>query len=274
MKRGLGAASAIAALLIAAPAAFAVTQTASSGNVTASFSFQGKFPNFSHQTLKIVRSGQLLYDQKVTDPATCESECAPASTSAEHPSVQVLDIEGNGEPDVVLGLYSGGANCCFIDQVFSFDAATMTYSKSSRNFGDFGAKIEDLSHNGKDEFVGANPAFKYEFTDGAASGEPIQIFGFSAGKFVDVTRSYPALIAKDAAKWLKFFKHNLNDGVGVLAAWAADEDMLGHSAQVSAYVHKELRAGNLRSGLGKQLSGENFVKRLQKFLVKEGYLKG
>jgi hypothetical protein len=275
MKRGLGAACAIGAMLAIAPAALAVTQTtqtASFGTVSATFTFRGKFPKFSHQTLKIVRAGVVAYDQAVTDPA-CGKLCGPASTSAAHVSVQVLDLEGNGEPDVVLDLYSGGASCCLIDQVFSYDAGTMTYTATSRNFGDFGAALKDLNHDGRDEFVSADPSFKYTFTDGAASGEPIQIFDFAAGRFADVTRSYPARIAKDAARWLRAFKHNLRDGVGVLAAWAADEDLLGHSSQVNAYLRRELKAGKLRSAVGPNLGGEHFITHLRRFLEKHGYVK-
>jgi hypothetical protein len=223
----------------------------------------------------IKRSGQVFYNQPVTYSGVCGSACAPGSTSARHPSVQVLDIEHDGNPDVILTLYSGGANCCLLDQVFSYDPGTMTYSRASRDFGDYGANLKDLSHNGIYEFVGANPSFKYEFTDGAASGEPLQIFSFSAGKFKDVARSYPKLIAKDAAKWLKFFKQQIKgsdiDSVGAIAAWAADEDELGQSKQVASYLQKEANAGVLRSPV--EAGGEKFIKHLDKFLRKEGYLK-
>jgi hypothetical protein len=270
MKKGAGAAAAIAALLAGAPAALAATQTASSGTVSATFSFQGKLPSFSHQALKIERSGVVAYNHAVTDPA-CGELCAPASNDPNHPSVQVLDLDRAAEPEVVLSLYTAGANCCTVDQVFSYEPATMSYSKTSRNFGSSGATIKDLNRDGHDEFLSADPAFKYTFTDGAASGEPIQILDFSAGRFVDVTRSYRALIARDAAKWLKAFKQNHQDGVGVLAAWAADEDLLGHSKQVSSYLHQQLKAGHLNSAIGPKYSGKNFITHLQRFLKRLGY---
>jgi hypothetical protein len=267
---GLCTALALGALLALAPTALATTQTAHSGTVSATFSFSGTAPHFSHLHLVISRSGTVVYSKAVT-ASQCGTVCWPGSTGATHPSVQVTDIEGNGQPDVLLSLYTGGANCCFDYQVFSYDAATMTYSKVERNFGDYGAKIEDLGHNGIDEFVGANYAFKYQFTDGAASGEPLQIFSFSGGKFHDVTASYRKLIAKDAAKWSKAFKSNLPDGVGLIAAWAADEDLLGHSSQVSSYLQKEAKAGNLRSPV--DAGGQKFIKHLMKFLRRLGYLK-
>jgi hypothetical protein len=190
--------------------------------------------------------------------------------------VQVVDIEHTGQPDVILSLWTGGANCCVVDQIFSYDPGTMTYSKTRRDFGSDGAGIDDLNHNGRYEFVTDNSAFKYEFTDGAASGEPLQILTFSAGKFTDVTRKYPKLIATDAAKWLKFFKQQIKgsqiDSVGLIAAWAADEDELGHSQQVASYLQKEANAGVLRSPIA--TGGQRFITKLDKFLRKEGYLKG
>jgi hypothetical protein len=269
LRRGLCAASVVGAMLALAPGALASTQTARSGSVSATFSYKGKAPNFSHLQLTIKRSGSVAYSKSVTS-SLCGSLCWPASTSASHPSVQVMNIEGNGQPDVIVTLYSGGANCCFDVQVFSYDPGTTTYRKAERNFGDFGANIKDLGHNGKLEFQGANIAFKYEFTDGAASGEPIQILTFSGGKFHDVTKQYPKLVAKDAAGWLKAFNGNVQDGVGLIAAWAADEDLLGHSKQVSAYLQKEAKAGKLHSPI--EPGGQQFIKHLMKFLHQLGYV--
>ena len=110
-----------------------------------------------------------------------------------------------GSPQVVLELYSGGANCCFIDQIFSYDPGTMAYVKTEHDFADAGATIKRL--NGQYRFVSADGAFKYAFTDGADSGEPLQIWQFTAGGFVDVTRHYPGMIRKDAAFWIRIFGH-------------------------------------------------------------------
>ncbi len=275
MRRLGPALAALMALLIVAPAALAtVTQTAHSGNVTAVYSYAGKYPKYTHQMLTIEQSGQVLYKKAVTD-SQCGAYCAPLSTGAKHPSVQVIDVEHTGQPDVILSLWTGGANCCVVDQIFSYDPGTMTYSKTTRDFGTDGTGIEDLGHNGRLEFVTDNFAFKYEFTDGAASGLPLQILTFSGGKFTDVTRSYPTLIAKDAARFLKYFKQAIKarpiDSVGLIAAWAADEDELGHSTQVASYLQKEAKAGDLRSPIS--AGGQKFIKNLDKFLRKQGYLK-
>jgi hypothetical protein len=273
MRRGLIIACVLATSLAAAPAALATTQTAHSGNVTATFTFKGRYPNYSDQRIAIAQAGNVLYSQPVV-AQLCGTGCAPGSTSAKHPSVHLVDLEHDGQPDVVLDLYSGGAHCCVIEQIFSFDPGTMTYAKSEHVFGDPGDRIVDLGHDGRFEFLTADDLFAYAFTDYAASGLPIQILTFSAGHFQDVTRSYPKLIAKDAALWLKYYKSSSRDHwqdtAGVIAAWAADEDMLGDSKLVSRYLDQQAKAGHLNGLSG---NGAKFVSKLQKFLRKHGYLR-
>jgi hypothetical protein len=259
-----------------ASSASAATQTASSGNVSATFTFSGTYPNYTDESLAIAQSGQVLYNQPVT-ANPCGGQCAPGSTSAKQPSVQVLDLEHDGQPDVVLDLFSGGAHCCSIAEIFSFDPGTMTYVRTQRDFGDPGDQIVDLDHNGRYEFLTADDSFAYEFTDFAASGLPIQILTFAGDRFHNVTRSYPQLIAKDAAGWLKAFKsmakQHYSDSVGVIAAWAADEDLLGHSKLVTRYLNQQARAGHLNSPLSPvEADGRKFVSNLQRFLRRHGYL--
>jgi hypothetical protein len=273
MKRGLIVVFVLATSFAAAPAALARTQTAHSGNVSATFTFNGKFPNFTGERIAIAQAGQVLYDQPVVSKE-CQSDCAPGSTGKQS-SVHVVDLEHDGQPDVVLDLFSGGAHCCSIEEIFSFDPGTMTYVETERNFGDPGERIADLGHNGRHEFLTADDSFAFEFTDFASSGLPIQILTFSNRRFANVTRSYPKLIAKDAAVWLRAFKsmakEHFQDSVGVIAAWAADEDLLGHSKQVSRYLALQVKAGHLKAPQGP--GGKRFVANLQRFLRKHGYLR-
>jgi hypothetical protein len=189
--------------------------------------------------------------------------------------VRVLDLEHNHAPDVVLRLYSGGAHCCWIDQVFSFDRSTGTYVKTEHDFGDPGERIADLRHNGRLQFLTADDAFAYTFTDFAASGLPIQILTFSHRKFHNVTRLFPKLIAKDAARWLSAFKataaNNYVDSVGVIAAWAADEALLRQHKFADAYVAGQIKAGHVKTATGRV--GPKFLTRLDKFLRAHGYLR-
>jgi hypothetical protein len=269
--RAIRRACGLAVILAAVPAvALAATQTASAGSVSATFSYHGSVgPTISDETLTIERSGQVVYDQPVS-ASLCSAKfpCDPASGHALH----VANLEAGGEPAVILDLFTGGANCCSVEQVFSYDPGTMTYVKTERDFGQTGSKLEDLSHNGLDEFLTADSSFVCSFTDCAASGAPIEILAFSDDKFVDVTTHYRALIVKDAAGWLKLYQHHLSDGLGLIAPWAADEDLLGHSARVHSYLAEQLRAGHLK-GAPFFPSGQKFINALNKLLRKQGYLR-
>lgn len=265
----------MALLLVVAPAALATTQTAQSGDVTATFAFQGKFPNYHGERLEISQSGSLLYNQPVTS-RFCGTECAPYTSITGHSALKVVDLEHNGQPDVVLDLYSGGAHCCTIVQIFSFDPGTNTYAETERNFGDPQSKVVDLRHDGRYEFLTADDSFAYEFTDFAASGLPIEILTFAGGHFVDVTGSYPRLVSKDAAFWMKAFRaqaaQQYRDSVGVIAAWAADEERLGHDKLVRTFLDRQAKLGHLNSALSPQEpGGSRFVTKLLRFLRRRGY---
>jgi hypothetical protein len=260
-----------AALMAVPSGAFAVTQTTHSGNMTVTFTFHGKFPTFRSLHLRIVRAGRDLYDAPVSS-RLCPNPCTPGDPAPHGRSARVLDLESNGQPDVVLGLYTGGAHCCFVYQVYRLDPGTLTYVKTEHFFGNAGAAIKDLRHDRHLEFVSTNDAFYYQFGSFADSGAPVQIWRFSAGKFVDITRHFPGVIRKDAALWWRLFTHHYDAGEGLIAPWAADQDLLGHPAQVKRTLARQLQLGHLRSGLSPEIpSGARFVAALQKFLHSQGY---
>ncbi|HEX4281655.1 MAG TPA: hypothetical protein VHZ27_12875 [Solirubrobacteraceae bacterium] len=273
---GLVAALMLLAAPAPAPAALATTQAAQSGAVSATFTFTGSYPNYAGLHLSIAQGGTVFYNQPVFS-GVCGKYCAPGSPSGKGSSVHVLDLEHNGQPDVVLDLYSGGAHCCSIEQIFSFDPGTMTYVMTQHNFGDPGEEIVDLGHNGHLEFLTADDSFAYEFTDYAASGLPIQILTFSGRHFVNVTRHYPKLIARDASGWMKAFnsmaKQHYPDSVGVVAAWAADQELLGHGQLVNRFLSRQLSLGHLNSALSpEEPGGAKFVANLRRFMRRHGYV--
>lgn len=276
MGRFIGGPLAVAAAsvlcLAAAPAALAQTRTTTRTTISAKLTWKrAKYQETRDLTLTISRSGHTVYKARVVTP---RSDCGSICTPIGHP--RILALDGGSEPQVIIRLWSGGANCCEIDQVFSYSAARNTYTPATHNFAYAGSSIRDLDHNGRYEFVTADAAFKYTFTDGAASGQPIQVLEFRTGRFVNVTRRYPKLIAADAAGWLKAFKSmapKYQDSVGVIAAWAADEDELGHSKQVAAFLARQARAGHLNSALDPKESGERFIRHLNRFLRRQGYLR-
>ena len=222
--------------------------------------------------LKIAVNGTTEYDQFVKSSA-CPPGCDTIGIGSTSTPLRALALQANGLPDVVLGLYSGGAHCCFVDQVFSLDPGTGTFIKTEHDFADAGARIVDLNGDRNFEFLSADARLSNAgFTDYAHSPAPVQIFAFSSHRFHDVTRKYPARITKDAARWLSAFRHNFRNGRGLIAAWAADEYLLGRSALVKSQLAGALRAGHL--GVPKSFGGpsaQKFVGQLQKLLGRLGY---
>ena len=123
--------------------------------------------------------------------------------------------------------------------------------------------------------VTADDTFAYAFTDYAASGLPLKILRLRGAGFVDVTRQYPSMLASDASRWLQAFRsmapQHYDDSVGLIAAWAADEYLLGRAAQANAFVSQQAAAGHLHSLLAPSLTGRAFVGQLEKFLTSHHY---
>jgi hypothetical protein len=252
-------------------------QHTQSGALSASYSFTERSLRFGSEELTISDAGHVVYQQPINAPG-CGNGCQPGGIGRGSNSLEFAVLAPGRSPSLVLSLFSGGAHCCSIVQVFSpGEGASGTWTVGSYDFGDPGFSLTDLAHDGVDEFVSADDRFAYAFTDYAASGLPLLIISYASGQFQNVTRSYPALIGRDGRFWLKVFKdqrrYAYDDTNGVIAAWAADEDELGRSASVAGYLAKQARAGHLNAAIGNFApQGFRFVRALKHFLAKRGYL--
>jgi hypothetical protein len=262
----------------AEPASKHIVVSAQEGTVGAQLSYQegigGNLPYFDLR-LAITRAGESFYEQPVSSHY-CGEGCVPEPIGAgptKSSPLDVGDLEGNGQPSIVLELSTGGAHCCSIVQIFSFDPGTRTYRSVERDFGDPGALVTDLTGDGRLELQSADDRFAYEFTPYAYSGLPLQIWSFTEERFTDVTKQFPTAIAADAARQFKGFLANRRQGygLGLIAAWAADQELLGHDGQVRATLAREARHGRLRSRGHYGPSGHAFVAKLLRFLTRTGY---
>lgn len=284
--RGAALVAAVVVAALAAPAlaqAAPQTLTQSVGAVTATLTWertQDRYGNDqdSNEHLTIVRDGVTRFDKGVTSHWCSVVDCLVASfedarLGGARGPLAVADVEGDGQPDVILDLYTGGAHCCTVVQVYSYDPGMGVYRLSERNFGDPGASVADLAGDGKLEFESADDRFAYAFAPYAYSGLPLQIYRFAGGRFSDVTRSFPALVRHDAARWWFHFtrdRHAQAGGLGDLAAWAADEYLLERRAAVATTLEQERRLGYLH-GLSGWPAGRAYIAQLKRLLKKLGY---
>src|SRR3954469_13106842 len=133
---------------------------------------------------------------------------------------------GDGEPEVIVDFYTGGAHCCVVTAFYRWDGGA--YRRSTGYFGNYGYKIVDLDHDGTTELSAYDERFAYAFGSYADSLSPPVVWHWQAGKLVDVTKSFPALAQANAKLAFKLFtrskrRHDDIAARAVLAAWAADQ---------------------------------------------------
>jgi len=189
--------------------------------------------------------------------------------------LRVVDLDANGELEVILDLYSGGAHCCTSSLVEQYDAAAATYQTAAvHDWGNPGYRLENIDRAGPLEFVTGDDRFAYEVACYACSALPLQIWRYTPGRFVDVTREFPALVRKDAAGAWKEYRSALKrkeDVRGLLSAWAADRALLGNGAQAFRTLDR-LAARGVLNGDSPWPSGKRYVRELRAFLTRTGYL--
>ena len=262
------------ATLVGSSAADAATYSARLGTVNATLTYQGSATNPHGTTITVTNAGRVVYHAAVSTPQ-CGTYCSPQP--AYYPNngnpLRVVRLEP-GSPDVVLGLYSGGAHCCFTDLVIE-PGPGGAYVATSLNLGDPGARVVTLAGSPFAAFVTADDSFAYAFTDFAASGLPLRIVRVTSRRVSDVTRQYPALIRADASRWLSAFyaqaSSHYDDSVGVIAAWTADEYLLARATSARQFLRQQAAAGHLNSLLNPSVSATAFVAALEKFLAQRGY---
>src|SRR5262249_30274096 len=157
------------------------------------------------------------------------------------------DLDADNEPEVLVELYTNGAHCCTVTLIYRWDPRTNRYVSVARNWGDPGYRLAELDADGRPELVSADDRFAHEFTAFAGSALPTQIWRYDHGSFVDVTRRFPGVTKREVATlwhgYLADRKQKL-DVRGVLAAWAADEELLGHDDAVWPALQAAYRRGD------------------------------
>jgi hypothetical protein len=266
VKRGLSTAAGIAVLgLVAAGLATGArsitkTLTAHSGSVRVWLSYTPvRFFEASNVRLKITRNGRTAYDRKV-------------STQSRPTRLRARDLDGMGDPEILADFYTGGAHCCNFTLVYHYSGST--YLSTKHIWGDLDYRLKDLNGDGDPDFLTGDDRFAYRFTSYAGSAFPIRIWTYRGGRLIDVTRGYSGLVTADAAsQWRDYLaveKTQDPDPRGILAAWAADEFMIGNKTDALAKLNALAQQGKL-TGDPIWPQGQKYVAALEKFLTKLGY---
>lgn len=270
-KLTLTAAMLLAVALPTAAQASSGSETQSAGTVSATLTYETS-PESITSTLTITRDGQTAFSGPI-GLRICGTDggrfCGPVGAigDALGRSLVVADLDGDGEPEVAVELYSGGAHCCTYSTIARWTGSA--YALGTRNWGDPGYRIADLDRDGKFEFLSADDRFAYLFASYAYSGLPLQILRYDAGRFSDVTGRFRGRVAKDAELWWRNYRKNRGNAQarGLIAAWAADRYRLGKRTATL----RTLRGAAAGGDLGGRRSARSFVGRLDTRLRAWGY---
>jgi len=240
-----GALAGLAATPALANDAGSVTHGA--GAVSATFAWDEAASGIGNPRLFVVRDG-VRYDLTIAD--ICLEGCIavpddgiedPGGTSA----VKVADLDGDGEPEVLVDVFSGGAHCCLTARLLTWNGTG--YTPKDIEYGDVGYALKDLDGDGRPELVGYDPIFSGAFTAFAGSAFPPRVLQVFHGTTLDATRAFPKLVRADAAARLKDLrKARRGDDIrGVLAAYVADEYLLARGSVGTREVDHQHRLGRV-----------------------------
>jgi hypothetical protein len=286
MRRQLMAAAVVAGCLTlgyggAARAAPRVTsETATSGSVQATVSYVLLPRRVRYYVrLAVERDGRRIYDERVPSvsrPGAWNQPIGVWRTQGLRSArtITLRDLDGDGEPEILLEFWYGGAHCCFWTRIYRWDESRRSYVNTAHVWGNVDYRLADLHRAGRLELVTADDRFAYAFTSFAGSGFPIQIWDYREGRLVNTTRAYQDAIARDAARQWRWYGQARRRGWevrGLLAAWAADECLLGRGPTALAWLQ---RHQFVLSAPDEQSSGSPraYLKSLRVFLHGTGYL--
>jgi hypothetical protein len=182
--------------------------------------------------LTITRAGVVGFDKAI--PNVIPDGSIILSQKDNPDDVKVVDLDGDGEPEVVVSGFSGGAHCCFVGGFY--DLRGTAYAETTEFFGSYGFELRDVGKDGTLEIDASDVRFEDIYSSHAASFPPVRITRFTkaggTARLADVTRKYPSKIrenAKTAKSLFKEFKRSdgLTEGRGVVAAYVADQYLLG-----------------------------------------------
>lgn len=232
----------LAALALACAAPSAAADSAGSagagtGTTQAEVTWKAAKIGVAGVHLTITRDGATTFDGDPFAGGDCtEGGCSLAPLGGN--PLRVVDLDGDGAPEVLLDSFTGGAHCCQLTQILRAGRAGADV-RQERNWADPGYQLVDLPGGSTPEFVTADAAFGYQFTAFAFSLPPVKVLDWRAGTFRDRTRAFPRTVRADLAslrKSLRDLRRRHLPTRGAIAAITADLYSLGRGKDARAYL--------------------------------------
>lgn len=152
--------------------------------------------------------------------------------------VTTLSLETLDEdtvPEVVVNTFTGGAHCCTIYTLYSWQGDILRRAETFPLDGGAG-RFQDLDEDGSAEFITFDDTFLYAFASYAGSFPPMIILSYQDGQFIDVTRQFPERLRAWAWQMHQNIQMNPPEVNGILAGYVAQKIILGEYAQAWEYM--------------------------------------
>lgn len=151
--------------------------------------------------------------------------------------ISLQNLDPDEIPEVVFHRFSGGAHCCSIYTLYSWQRdrlhRTITYPLDAAAAGEF----KDLDGDGYSEFTSADGRFLYAFGSYASSWPPSIILSFRHGGLIDVTQQYPKRLRSQA---YSMYEHTQGS--------TPQSPALGANSILAGYVAQKILLGEYQSG--------------------------
>jgi hypothetical protein len=194
------------------------------------------------------------------------------------PSLTIKDLNGDGEPEVIVDLFTGGAHCCSISVLYRYRPSTGAYARLAHDWGDPGYKLVPAPGGGPPLFKTADDRFADAFCAFACSLLPVQLLRLDSSGLQDVTRTYAAVVRSDLDQLLKLYRRERAKQAdrfaikGILPALCADYENLSQPRSCTALLERSRRRGELAHHAGDQApAGRRYILSVQRFLARHGY---
>jgi hypothetical protein len=271
--------AAASAIVVAALAPVSVTT--SSGPVRATMTATGAasgtiITGATGLRLTIARGDAIAFSAGVRP---CRFGCEPNDpTGARFSELRLADLDGDGEPEVLVDRADGFTPCCTLETaIMRRNPVTGAYGELDRHWGAT-YRITDLDHDRHAELMTTDLRFYQRFAPRVAGFQlPVKILQLRGPALVDVTRAHPAQIRRHARSLSRIIRSTdaIADGrragnrtlaraglMPQLAAYAAEERLLGRRAVGDRRVSDEVARGHVTAG---------FRRTLMRFLTRMGY---
>lgn len=194
----------------------------------------------------------------------------------------MLDLDSNGEPEVIVDVAEAKANCCSSSFIYTYNPQSNRYLTKVQYWGQYNSgywqamitgqaddrRLADFDNDGFYEFAATDYRFRTKFGSTVKSFAPVQIWRYQEGNLKNVTKEFPYLISLSAASsWEAYQQIRSQSGAeaakSAMAAYVGAKYLLGEGTEATQ---------QLQQAYGGDSSGQRFINLLMSFLRQAGYL--